>query len=761
MLSDNISHYRIIKKLGAGGMGVVYLAQDTRLDRLTALKILPPELASDEEMMRRFVQEAKAASAINHPNVAHIYEIGEEDGVHFIAMEYIEGQTLENMIGGRPLEIAQFLDVSVQLADALDEAHSKGITHRDIKPGNIIITPRVQVKVLDFGLAKVSVRELPTNKSEVATAQYTSPGTVMGTVQYMSPEQALGKDIDHRTDIFSLGVVLYEMATGQLPFSGTSPTDTIDKITHSQPEAVARFNYTMPVEIDRIIRKCLEKERDRRYQTSRDLLVDLKNFRRDSDSGITQRETQPSHGQARRKKAIDSLAVLPFVNVSTDPNMEYLSDGITENIIISLSQLPKLKVMARSTVFRYKGKDVDLQEVGRELNVRALVTGRVLQLGDNLVISAELVNLSDGSQLWGGQYNKKVSDIFAVQEEIAKEITDKLRLTLSNVVKKRLRKGYTANTDAYQIYLKGRYYFYKQTAEGFRKAIDYFQQAIEEDPDYAPAYAELANTYSTLLYWGFLPRDETLPKVSEALEKALDLDPTLAEAHLLMAKNKFHYDWDWAMADREFKKAIDLNPNYAEAHSLYAFYLADMGQFPEAIAEAKRALELDPLSLFTIMGLGFVYSQARRYDRALDQGRKLLEMDPNFFGSHWLIGVGYYGKGMVDEAIAACQKAVTLGGGPLVAAFLGFLYGVSGRRDEAMKVVEQMREMRKQTYIPSPSIAMIYAGLGERDLAFEWLEMAYQEHNATMTSLKVSNTFDNLRTDPRFADLLNRIGFTD
>jgi serine/threonine-protein kinase len=760
MNSDNISHYRILKRLGAGGMGIVYLAKDEKLDRMTALKVMPSELAANEELMRRFIQEAKAASAINHPNVAHIYEIGEEDGVHFIAMEFIDGQTLESLINGRPLDIANFLDISVQLADALDEAHSRGITHRDIKPSNIIITPRGQAKVLDFGLAKMSGRDPLTNDSFIATARITEPGVVMGTVQYMSPEQALGKEVDHRSDIFSLGVVMYEMATGQLPFSGVSPTDTIVQITQTQPESVVRVNYRVPDEIDRIIRKCLEKERDRRFQTARDLLVDLKNFRRDSDSGITRKETRQPRGQTRRKKSIDSLAILPFVNLSTDPNMEYLSDGITENIISSLSQLPKLKVMARSTVFRYKGRDLDLQEVGRELSVQGAVTGRVLQVGDNLVITTELVNLSDGSQVWGGQYNRKVSDIFAVQEEIANEITNKLRLTLSNVTKKRLVKGYTADTTAYQSFLKGRYHFYKQTAEGFRKAVEFFQQAIAEDPNYAPAYAELANTYSTLLYWGFLPREETLPKMSEALNKALALDPSLAEAHLLMAKNKFHYEWDWAVADREFKKAIELNPNYAEARSLYAFYLADMGHFPEAIAEARRAQGLDPLSLFSIMGLGFVYTQARQYDNALEQGSKLLEMDPNFFGSHWLIGSAYYGKGMVEEAIVACQRAVTLGGSPMVSAFLGFLYGVSGRREEALKTIDQMKEMRKHTLIPPPSIAMIYAGLGEKDSAFEWLETAYEERNAMLTSLKVGNTFDNLRADPRFADLLNRIGLT-
>ncbi len=743
-------------------MGIVYLARDERLDRMTALKVLPGELAANQGLMRRFIQEAKAASAINHPNVAHIYEIGEEDGVHFIAMEYIEGQTLETLINGRPIDLNNFLDICAQIADALDEAHSRGIIHRDIKPSNVIITPRGQAKILDFGLAKISGRESQSENSEPAAQRLTEPGVVMGTVQYMSPEQALGKDVDQRTDIFSLGVVMYEMATGQLPFSGVSPTDTIMLITQAQPESVSRVNYKVPDEIDRIIRKCLEKDRDRRFQTARDLLIDLKNFKRDrdSDSSIVRKESRPPRAPAKRKKAIDSVAVLPFINLSTDPNMEYLSDGITENIISSLSQLPKLKVMARSTVFRYKGKEADLQSVGRELNVQGAVTGRVLQLADNLVITTELVNLADGSQLWGGQYNRRVSDIFAVQTEIANEIIDKLRLTLSSVTKKRLGKASTAATAAYQSFLKGRYNFYKQTAEGFRKAIEFYQQAIAEDPNYAPAYAELANTYSTLLYWGFSPREEALPKISEALSKALTLDPTLAEAHLLLAKSKFHNDWDWDGANREFRKALELNPNYAEARSLYAFFLADMGRFPDAVAEAKRAQSLDPLSLFSIMGLGFVYAQARQYDEALAQGQKLLEMDPNFFGSHWLIGAAYYGMDMVDEAIVASQRAATLGGGPMVSAFLGFLYGVSGRREEALKIIDQMKEMRKQTVIPPPSIAMIYAGIGDPDSAFEWLEVAYQERNSMLTSLKSSNAFDSLRADPRYADLLNRVGLS-
>ncbi|HEY0006767.1 MAG TPA: tetratricopeptide repeat protein [Pyrinomonadaceae bacterium] len=460
----------------------------------------------------------------------------------------------------------------------------------------------------------------------------------------------------------------------------------------------------------------------------------------------------------RRSKVIDSLAVLPMTNASDDPEIEYLSDGLTESLINNLSSVHGLRVMARATVFRYKGREIDPQQIGRELDVRAVVTGRVLVRQERLIVKVELVKVEDGSQLWGEHYKRRLEDIFAIESEMAGEIAEKLRLKLNSKARKRLAKRSTENSEAYQSLLKGRYFFSKQTAEGFQKAIEYFEQALTQDPAYALAHAELAKTYYTLLYFGYLRLDETQPKIAAALSKALSLDQNLAEAHLILAENKFHYDWDWQAAEREFRRALELNPGHAETHLVYAFYLADMERFEEAINEALRAQELDPLSLFTQMGAGFIFSIAHRADEALEQGHKLLEMEPHFFGAHWLVGMAHFLKGMYEEAIAESLKAHALGGGPIVLTFLGFLYGLTGRRSEALKVIEELSEMRKQNYVPASNFAMVYAGLGELDQSFEWLERAYRERNPTLTSLKVNTALDPLRSDPRFTQMLSRVG---
>jgi serine/threonine protein kinase len=543
-------------------MGVVYLAQDTRLDRTVALKILPAEMAVDPERMRRFVQEAKAASALSHSNVAHIYEIGESGGTNFIAMEYVEGQTLDAKLKGRALETAEIIDIAAQVADALDEAHSKGITHRDIKPSNVMITARGQAKVLDFGLAKVAARQPEHITSDMATVRKTDPGVVMGTVQYMSPEQALGREVDHRTDIFSLGVVMYEMSTGRLPFCGTSTSGTIDQITHSQPEAIARFNYSVPAELERIVRKCMEKQPDRLYQSVRELLVDLRNLKRDSDTGVIARgevsEKLPRNARraalaammvvvalaaglgwyilAGRGKAIDSVAVLPFVNANADPNIDYLSDGIPESIINSLSQLPNLKVMSRTSVFQYKGKDTKPQGVAKDLKVQAVVTGRVTQRGDDLAISVELVNAEDNSQIWGQQYNRKLAEVFAVQEDIAKEISEKLRLKLTGAERQQLAKRPTENLKAFQYYTQGRLYTSRRTREDLLAAIRYYEKASEEDPNYALAYAGLSDAYLNLGLRSYIAPIEAQRKGEENARKAIGLDENLAEAHVALGQ---------------------------------------------------------------------------------------------------------------------------------------------------------------------------------------------------------------------------------
>lgn len=753
--NTRVGRYEIRSQLGAGGMGEVYLAHDAKLERSIALKILPAAIASDRDRMRRFIQEAKAAAALSHPNIVHIYEIGDAEGVSFIAMEYVEGQILSAHIAGRLLAPTEIVEIGIQVAEALEEAHTKGITHRDIKPSNIIITKRDQVKVLDFGLAKVVRPAEQAPASGIATKLKTSPGVMIGTVQYMSPEQALGREIDHRTDIFSMGVVLYEMATGRLPFCGTTVGEIIDRIAHAQPEAIARLNYDVPAELERAIRKCLEKDRERRYQSTRELLVDLKNLKRDSNA-VAGTTIQPR--KHRSRKAIDSLAVLPLMNASADPEMEYLSDGITESIINSLSQLPKLRVMARGTVFRYKGQEVDPREVGNTLSVRAVLAGRVLHVAGVLVIRTELVDTADGSQLWGEQYNREFSDILTIQKEIALEVAEKLRLKLSPAEEKRLAKQYTKNTEAYQLYLRGRHFWNKATTEGIQRGIDYFQQAIDMDPSYALAYAGISDCYALLSNFSTLPPKEALPKARAAAVKALEIDEMVAEAHAALAYIKTIYDWDWEGAEREFKRAIELKNSDEWSREAYGWYLSALGRFDESTAEMKRAQEIDPLSLSAIAHIGIPLYYARNYDQAIEQFRKALEVDPNFSNALFRLGLAYEQNGMYEKAIAEFQKVVSISGDRDAVAALGHVYAVSGDRDEARKALAELKNRSKQEYVPSYDLAIIHLGLGETDQAFERLEEAYEERSYWLSYLGVDPILDSLRRDPRFLDLLRRVG---
>jgi eukaryotic-like serine/threonine-protein kinase len=790
MIEQSISHYRIIKKLGEGGMGEVYLAQDTQLDRTVALKVLPASVAHNRERMRRFLQEARAAAALHHPHLAHIYEIGEAGGTSFIVMEHVEGQTLDARINGRPLGVDEIVKIGMETADALAEAHAKGITHRDIKPSNIMVTPRGGVKILDFGLAKITAPNTEDAASNHPTVIKTTPGAVLGTVAYMSPEQALGREVDHRTDVFSLGVVLYEMATGRRPFTGTTPTETIDRIAHAQPEAMARFNYNITAELERIIRKCLEKDRERRYQSAHELVVDLKNLRRDSNLAASKVERVASRQQSaqrrflvvglalvllaaigvgvfllagRSKTAIDSVAVLPLVNVGGDPETEYLSDGITESLINRLSQLPNLKVIARSSAFRYKGRDVDARTAGRELGVSTVLTGRVIKRGDNLSISVELVDIRDNSQLWGDQYNRQFFDILTVQREISQEVSERLRMRLTSEERQQLAKSYTDNTEAYQLYLKGRYFWNKRTDEGMRKGIEYFRQAIDVDPGYSLAYTGLADSYNFLGAFGIavLPPGDAMPKAKSAAMKALEIDDSLAEAHTSLAFVRLYYDWDWPGAEREFQRAIELNPNYAPAHQWYSHLLMATGRTGESISAAKRATEIDPLSLPANMNVGWQYHWARQYDLAVEHSRKPLEMDPNFEQGHWGLGLAYEQKGMFEEAAAEFQKAMALSGdNPVYVAALGHAYAVGGKRADALRVLDELVEQWKLRYISPYWVATLYVGLGEQEQALRWLEKAYAERSGGLIWLGVDPRMDSLRSELRFAALMHRVGLS-
>jgi eukaryotic-like serine/threonine-protein kinase len=766
VISETISHYRIVKELGAGGMGEVYLAEDTRLGRQVAIKVLPASYQYDPERRTKFLAEARATSALRSPHIAAIYDIGEHEGSMYIVMEFVEGELLSERLKRGALATRDAIDFASQIADALSEAHSLGIVHCDVKASNLIVNERGMVKLLDFGIAAAT----GSNGANVddrtkKVGQQTALGVVGGTVSYMSPEQAIGRALDQRSDIFSLGVVLYEMLTARRPFDSETSVETIDNIIHAEPTPIARLNYGVPPDLDRVVRKCLEKDRERRYQSVRDLLIDLRNLQRDSDSGAAHataglgRHTQVV-ARPRSRKTIDSLAILPLVNLSGDSDLEYLSDGVTEALINNLSRLPKLRVMARSTVFRYKGREVqDAQQVGQELGVRAVLNGRLLTRGDSLIVKFEMVDTNDGSHLWGEQYSREMADIFTLEREISTEISEHLRIKLNNAQKKSLTKGCTENSEAYQLYLKGRYHWNKRTEEGINKSLEYFEQAITRDAKFALAYAGLADSYNLMSSYSAKPLATASLRAKATALKALTLDDKLAEAHSALAAVKLWRDFDWEGAERGWRKAIELNPSYSTAHLWLALYLASVERIDEALSEIRLALDLDPLSRVINLNLARILHFARQFDNAIKQCRKTIDMYPDYLIAHRRLGMSYGEKGMFDEAEAEFKKALALSEDDSeTMSAMAYAYAASGRIEDARKILERLNAIAAETYVSPYSLARVHIGLDEIDEAFECLDKTYQERHGILTYLKVEPIFDRLRSDSRFAELLLKLG---
>lgn len=811
---DSFGHYKVVRRLGIGGMGEVYLAEDAKLDRHVAIKILNEQFGTDDSHLERFVREAKAASSLNHPNILVIHEIGQLDGANYIVSEFVDGRTLRDLIGDPDITLMSILDISIQIAAALDAAHEAGIAHRDIKPENIVVRPDGYVKVLDFGLAKLLKPGafLLNDDQETAVLNPTAQGVIMGTVNYMSPEQAKAEEVDQRTDIFSLGVVIYELLTGTTPFQGNSMTETFANLINAEPRPMER-DADVPYELERIVSKALQKNKADRYQTTKDLLANLKELRekvafdekfgtshsnadvdpvhlssRSQDRSIPASDNaggRPDGLSARTMAIIGSLlivaaiaggyffflrgstagqnsrrtlAVLPFTNASRDPNAEYLADGVTESIINNLSQLSGLKVMSRNSAFRFKADQSDLRAIAAQLNVDTLVTGDVREVGDKVVINVRLTNASDDSQLWGNQYVRTLTDVITTQNEIAQAVAQNLKVQLTSADAKHLTKRYTENPEAYQAYSRGRFHIFKLTPDEVEQGIAYLQQAIDLDPNYAIAYAGLSDAYRSLAVGGEISPVEFLARSKAAARKAIEIDDTLSDGHAALGMTLFWGDWDWAGGESELKRALELNPNDVNGHIFYAHMLSNTGRHSEALAEIGRARELDPLFPFAGALEGQFLLQAGKPDEALDRLRKTFELAPNFWMPHLFASVAYVEKGMYPEAVIEARRARELPGTSTMSiAVESYALAKSGRTEDAKKSLDELLNMSTRRPMPATHIALAYNGLGDTQKALDWLEKAFAEHDPKMAFLRADTKWNNLRSEPRFIELMRRM----
>lgn len=788
----SVGSYRIIKELGQGGQGTVYQARDTKLARMVALKVLPPQFLADETGVKRFQREARLASSLDHPNICTVHDLIELDGAHVIVMQFVEGQNIRQLVDGRPLELATALRIAIQVCDALAAAHQANIIHRDIKAHNVIVTPRGQVKVLDFGLAKVA------GEGAKEHTELTAPGQAYGTPTYAAPEQSRGEAVDHRADIFSTGVLLYEMLTGTWAFPGKTAIDVRHAVLHDDPKPVSEFRGSeIPLKLEAVLDRALAKQPNRRFQQiaeMRDELVAI--LEALPESGIehsprlltefTPRRMRRWSGVAKAAvalalvallvlgtvglyryfsakpmpKPIDSIAVLPFLNETQDPNAEYLSDGISETLINDLSKLPKLKVSPRNTVFRFKGKATEALKAGSELGVGAVLTGSLKQVGDRIAINVELVDVAENRQIWGQQYVRKFSDVFDLQRDITREVVGQLRLKLSGTEQQLITTSQqTTNPEAYRLYLQGRYQAVKMTRESFTKGMRYLEQAIELDPNYALAYSGLAFYYVQSLDQ-ILPPKEAMPKSRQAAQKAIELDPTLSEAHVSLAFVYWQFDWNWEKAEQEFKQAIELSPNNPESRAAYGFFLVLMGRADAGLAELNEASRLNPLSIETALYVPPGYFLARRYEDALKRAREAIETAPDFWLLHLVAGRSLEQKGDLTGAIDEYLKARAIDeNNSEILMDLGRAYGRAGKRADAERVLAIMKERETNGYVSPFQTAMVYIGLGDKAKAVAALEQAYEARSWYMSWLKTAPELDPLRDDPRFAALLERMNF--
>jgi len=741
---ETVSHYRLLKKLGSGGMGEVYLAEDTLLGRRVALKFLAGDRIPDGQARKRFLLEAQTAAALDHPNICAVFEVGSEGDRDFIVMQYIEGEQLSALLRRRRLELPEVLAIATQVAAALEEAHAHGIVHRDVKPDNIMIGARDLAKLLDFGLAKVRV-EGPVDEHSPTRSQKTTPGAVLGTIPYMSPEQVRGETLDARTDIFSMGSVLYEMVAGKRPFEEPSRAETMSAILAKPAPPLGRYLEVVPRELERILSRALAKDRERRYQTVKDLRLDLEALAGELASGAASPLSAP---------AKPAIAVLPFTDMSAQKDQEYFCDGIAEEVINALAQVDGLRVVCRSSAFRF-GTGRDVREVGAQLNVSAVLEGSVRRAGDTVRIMVQLVNVADGFHLWSGRYDREMKDIFDVQDDITRAIVDALKVKLVGAQQDQLVRRYTDNMDAYNLYLKGVYHWNKRVPDAVKAALGYFEQALAVDPAYAPAYAGLAGCYIVPGYYGSSNPNTVMPLGKAAALKALALDDSVAEAYATLGMVTAIYEFDWAKAEEYFGAALARNPGYSTARSWYAlFNLAPMGRLEEALRQAREAADHDPLGASVNAVVGLILFYQGKYAEARAQLDRVLELDPNFPVAHYYLGKAWWAEGRPDAALECLQKARTLlGGSAAVTGTLASCYGSMGRAGEGRVLFEGLQETAGGRYVPSHSMAEACMGLGEKEQALAWLERAYAERDPRLIWLKLDPIFKPLRANPRFAAL--------